>query len=996
MDHLYEIQIAQTEGGCGVVFIFQNDNPTPIDSFQISRSGHPIILADFIDQETVIAIDKGGYCALYHRPRYKIVQTSQLATLPIESALLLKSKQQIVILIGEQFSTQKALQILDIPTFKKQQKLILPAAADLNRIWQVSEHQFAIYFQPGGSLDQEPGDGFYLADIKSQTLSSICFNYPSSCIYGPSPLDISLQHQIGVRPRFDQIKLESVNGHIHCPIRVQFFHPLKGVELGVITVRNLSSEHIFEDTNPETALANLSLPSSFEEYQETRDEVLDRITDIKICDNEPAFWIGFQHGLIRKISLDGKIKSPLLAHPGDKKHQDTPFIRTNCDNPITLSTQEEIITFGHPKVSVKLSTIDLSQNKDIVILKNTNLNHQNKTRHKILNELSWFIQAVDSIKEADQLIKGFNEIVNCLDNKQFLGDGNIFRFCFKDQNSELSEEMFFHQIKINPIIAKQYVKYINLILETKQKRYYRAEIPAGYFAIKSLVLHDIQYLLLFNQYLSSTLINISEDAELLSSLTKIIYQKYGWKKETIDLLLTNAYFQPGSGMDQFINYWQSDGFRKQIKTAGLFDYLTNHSIFQSLANEYFSAINPYEEALFSAIEKDDFKSVSDILKCKKPQIELKHPEFSCTALALAIQLENQQIIDILIEHGAEVDSLDQGDLLYIIAKKNNAFTDQERQVIKITIETLNEEKQILFEQLSKIQYDELLSIAIGKEQINQIKYLENRIQALSTEIRFAELGLDRTGTESLFDNYCAPYQKQNTSAKPYITEEVFFDEKFQKSIIVVEDLNNYLSQSEALDQLIALTKNGYQDLITSNQRLLFYFRDINQEWSEAEFYEHIKIDIVLAEKLDQFMANLIQYARSALWCDDEMQTGMYAISALTLFDKKYINRLIEYIKSNLIHHDYEKAYPSELVYDLLDEYDWCPEILKLVTIRAINHGGEFAEDEFRILLKKGGLNLYLQAAESFQLCMDLIIWESENDEQVIQKYSDLIQQYTNS
>ena len=123
---------------------------------------------------------------------------------------------------------------------------------------------------------------------------------------------------------------------------------------------------------------------------------------------------------------------------------------------------------------------------------------------------------------------------------------------------------------------------------------------------------------------------------------------------------------------------------------------------------------------------------------------------------------------------------------------------------------------------------------------------------------------------------------------------------------------------------------------------------------------------------------------------------MYAIAALTLFDKKYIHRLIEYIKSDLIHHDYEKAYPSELVYDLLDEHDWCPEILKLVITRAINHGGEFAEDEFRILLKKGGLNQYLQNPQPFQLCMDFIILESENKAFLIEKYSNLIQQFTNS
>ena len=266
---------------------------------------------------------------------------------------------------------------------------------------------------------------------------------------------------------------------------------------------------------------------------------------------------------------------------------------------------------------------------------------------------------------------------------------------------------------------------------------------------------------------------------------------------------------------------------------------------------------------------------------------------------------------------------------------------------------------------------------------------------METEIKFAELGLDKTGTQSIFDHHLSPYPKQQNSKTQYITEEIFFDEKFQKSFVIVENLNTYQSQSEAVDQMIQLTQNGYQDLITSQQKLRFCFKDKNEEWSEAEFYEHLQLDSILAEKLDQLIANLIQHASGALWCDDEMQSGMYAISTLTLFDKKYIERLIEYIKSKLIHHDYEKTYPSELVFDLLDEYGWCPEILKLVIIRAIKHGGEFAEDEFRILLKKGGLNHYLQQTESFQLCMDLITMEADNVAEIIQKYSSLIQQYNN-
>ena len=116
MDDRYQIEITQTEDGSGLIFIFQKNNPKPVNWFQISRDGHPIILAEFIDNETILAIDQTGFCGIFHIPQSKTIQTRQLVSHSFVSALLLTNKTQIALLTKDQFSTKKVLRILNIST----------------------------------------------------------------------------------------------------------------------------------------------------------------------------------------------------------------------------------------------------------------------------------------------------------------------------------------------------------------------------------------------------------------------------------------------------------------------------------------------------------------------------------------------------------------------------------------------------------------------------------------------------------------------------------------------------------------------------------------------------------------------------------------------------------------------------------------------------------------------------------------------------------------
>ncbi len=86
------------------------------------------------------------------------------------------------------------------------------------------------------------------------------------------------------------------------------------------------------------------------------------------------------------------------------------------------------------------------------------------------------------------------------------------------------------------------------------------------------------------------------------------------------------------------------------------------------------------------------------------------------------------------------------------------------------------------------------------------------------------------------------------------------------------------------------------------------------------------------------------------------------------------------MKSNLINGDHEKLYPTELVFDCVEQYGWCDETLQLIAARTIGCESAYGIDEYRIQLKKGGLKEYLQDEKRYEFFYQCLLEEADSED----------------
>lgn len=129
------------------------------------------------------------------------------------------------------------------------------------------------------------------------------------------PMAICPARQVGIRPCYERIKIIEEEGEKRYRAQAVLFSLETCQTIRKITLREFEPAQVFEDETPETALSYLRYPAASEEQIEARDEFLERIDSFTFCHTQDAFWVGFQHGIVRQISFEGNYVSPLLAPP---------------------------------------------------------------------------------------------------------------------------------------------------------------------------------------------------------------------------------------------------------------------------------------------------------------------------------------------------------------------------------------------------------------------------------------------------------------------------------------------------------------------------------------------------------------------------------------------------------------------------------------------------------------------------------------------------------
>ncbi len=998
----YEPIIATTPGGCDYVELWETkDDQTGSLAWKfMPRKNNPaLILARVINEQHLITVDETARVGVYDISSRKEITSKEFYSQVPAGAVLDKTESLLLIALRPEHDSSRCLLAIDIWTLEILNRVQLPDNILLTGLKVISDEE-VVFYSPSGSIGgPDVRDGLLRVNFRYNTRLSQYFSSSPTGRFNIPPMAVCPDKNVGIRPCYERIEIIKESGEKRYLAKAILFELDTCKVIRKITLREFHPGHVFEDDDPDTALSYLESPAASEEQIEARDEFLERIDSFTFCHAEDAFWVGFQHGTIRKISPEGDYLSPLIAHPGDPTcSTDDPLYPTGFDNPVSITADDRYVTFGVPSVTFDLSKTDFQSGSDLIILSPAEiLTPLTDTGPETEKEFSWTVVGMENPEDETSFQTALAQLVDLTENIDKIRDGNLLRFRFHSRQGDLSEAEFFNIAGSISECLPAMSRFIQHLCDYEAPLWYDTELPAGFYAVQSLAFADEKQLKLLVAYLGSV-VDGKYEGNAISQLVNGVINQYSLNRNTLGVLLTFAVFQPEPGIDLLQKQLKSQMFQTFSEEPDNLDYFRNHNLFKSLLEDYFKLLLPGEDTLFEAIEAEDKEWVKEILQ-DDIDANVIHPDFDCSPLELAFEREDRDIMRLLIEHGADIERLNIDNLIKVTLQRSTPLNPEESRNIDKAVDILNRRKEAVQDQISKIEYQNMLSFTVSNEQLGKLVALKGQLEALNRELRFARLGLDKTGRNSLvilpaLDITSGEYLEDHTeSSREFIWDSGYFEEDLNAATVVVGSLTVESDLIDAFEQLIDLSHK--LDELIVDDRLRFSFKDSQRVMNEKQFFGSLKLTPDMAEKLAEFLKNVVDKASGELWYDDDTQACMYALQSLVLFDRQYIGLFIRYLKSRISNPDHEKLYPTELVFDAIAQYGWCNDTLELLAVRTIVCASRYAMDELRIQLKKGGLNEFLQDSKQFDAFLQCLQKEAgEEETEEIKTICDMIRQHS--
>ncbi|MFW5753144.1 MAG: tetratricopeptide repeat protein, partial [Planctomycetota bacterium] len=317
----------------------------------------------------------------------------------------------------------------------------------------------------------------------------------------------------------------------------------------VITTRAYTAGHLgygppHESDN--TTAATLRRPAPTADYHTTLTDFADDLTSIHVCSDEPAFWVCFRDGILRRIALDGSHRSALVAFdrlPG--RPSEDPFSRkylhasicSDCstdDRIVVESTCDELLGFDP-------TGLDLSDEAALVLVTPEPVDRQTVTRseeqRQETEDLDRNVVPVADVDDPAALSAALDDLVRRFDDIDALRRGHTLLFVFRDPaGAEIDEADFFARavtLDGGPeriaIILRRFIAFPG-----HEDLYRDEETVALAHALHALVLHDAAYLGLYADYYRE--LDVEHDVYNRETLLPAIFAQYDWSPALLQLL----------------------------------------------------------------------------------------------------------------------------------------------------------------------------------------------------------------------------------------------------------------------------------------------------------------------------------------------------------------------------------------------------------------------------------------------------------------------------
>lgn len=957
---------SKTMGGRGVVDIirqFENGDTIPVWRYQPWNNNPPLVFTQIIHDRLAIAVDGDARISLADIQRQTLSRSVDFEGAPLTGAVLSPDERLLCCVTRNRGWEDYVLICVDTSSLTETKRIQLPAPVLPDRMAFLAKNIVVIYFQAGQNFESRSEDGFLRININTGAIDIVFLRFSPTGLFDPPPVLFSAEHNIGIRPHYETIEIRQAASEKKYIAKLDCFSLTNGHILNTFEVRAFLDKHVFEDTDPRYALSLLNHPNPSDEYLEVRDEFLERITTLVACQNEKSFWVGFHHGLIRKFSYDGEAITPLIAHPQNCLNDPRdPYTGSGFDTPIDADDDSDIIIFGNPPVKLDLTKIPglFDPNAPIVSLNPEDCSPVTSPEPKVNDPFSWNTVAVDDIQSEPDVLRAMEECVSLARRVTETRDGDFFRVRFTSGNKTLTQLAVFQTATRYPSGIPYVVDYLNALMAFKAPLYSDTGSPAGLDAARALVSIDLNHVTLFNEYLSSGLIEPNERSTELSQTIDDIIQRYGWREKTVDMVLTRAVFQPESGLDQLLAFMSTQAFKTYAGNRQNARYFYQHHLFKSLLEDFFSILLPDENRLFEAIEAEDIEAVTEILKTEPLQINIVHPEIEINPLDLAFSLNNDGLVKLLLKKGAKsakasINGLNQEG--YTTSSKGSDTAE----TIQYQIDLLKKRQKYVRNKISELEFEEMVHLSIDPLLADQLETLNHHLKGINEQIET----LQREKQMLIAGD--DPYGSMNSNAA---TSNIQYDSESSELTLYFQDIE---SPSEQTDAILNL-RSFLSDFQCPKEldHLDIKFTDGHTVLDEDAFFSGLTPSQDLTPALLGLLHEMSNRDKLSIWNSEDAQLELYPLKTLCLWDKQYLSEFVFQLRSGGLDQKHHQPVLSELMIDILIKYDWCPATLELVLTWLLNQEHETVITEIRHLYKKGGLKEYLNDESARQMARDII------------------------
>lgn len=282
----------------------------------------------------------------------------------------------------------------------------------------------------------------------------------------PPVLDI--QRNLGVFQDWDGLEVSTgPGGEPRFTEKLTLFDLDSFTVLRKIPVREYQTSHLtcFEQSDEETAAALIKGPGT-EEYDEAVKEVMENLNSVRYTANEDALWLCWRAGVVRKVSLDGSWRSPLLAAAGVPGYRGDmgPFGFRTFHTYLKSVHDDHLVLQEHGRPMVlSLVGIDLNSDEEFIPVTLSELPEDQKINiitprgfARQMEEMGKAVIKVDDLTKAESVLEALDRIGELTEDIGSIRDGWKLIFLVRDKKGKKRhDDKFFREaVKVEGALGK--------------------------------------------------------------------------------------------------------------------------------------------------------------------------------------------------------------------------------------------------------------------------------------------------------------------------------------------------------------------------------------------------------------------------------------------------------------------------------------------------------------------------------------------------------------